>query len=46
MTLQTSVKVADLLASPGNYVGKTVRVDGVVQAVSATPTRRSTPGKR
>jgi len=33
---QTSVKVADLLAAPDSYAGKTVRVDGVVQAVCQT----------
>jgi hypothetical protein len=31
--LTISVKVADLLAEPGDYVGKTVRVDGTVRAV-------------
>ena len=30
---QNPVKVSDLLASPETYLGKTVRVDGVVQAV-------------
>ncbi len=30
---QTAVKVADLLAAPDTYLGKTVRVDGIVQAV-------------
>lgn len=34
--LRTSIKVADLLAEPESYVGKTVRVDGVVQAVCQT----------
>lgn len=33
VTLTTSVKVADLLAKPDDYVGKTVRVDGTVRAV-------------
>ena len=33
VTQETAVKVADLLATPDNYLGKTVRVDGVVQAV-------------
>jgi len=33
---QTSVKVADLLAAPDTYLGRTVRVDGVVQAVCQT----------
>jgi hypothetical protein len=36
VTLQTSVTVADLLKSPEDHVGKTVRVDGVVQAVCQT----------
>jgi len=31
--LQTAVKVADLLAAPDQYLGKTVRVDGTVKAV-------------
>jgi hypothetical protein len=31
--LTTSVKVADLLAAPNQYLGKTVRVDGTVRAV-------------
>lgn len=31
--LQTAVKVADLLAAPEQYLGKTVRVDGTVKAV-------------
>lgn len=36
VTQETAVKVADLLASPETYLGKTVRVDGVVQAVCQT----------
>ena len=31
--LTTSVKVADLLSKPADYMGKTVRVDGTVRAV-------------
>lgn len=31
--LATSVKVADLLATPADYIGKTVRVDGIVRGV-------------
>lgn len=31
--LTTTVKVADLLAQPDQFVGKTVRVDGIVRAV-------------
>ncbi len=33
VTQQSAVKVADLLASPETFLGKTVRVDGIVQAV-------------
>lgn len=33
VTQETAIKVADLLAAPERYLGKTVRVDGVVQAV-------------
>ena len=33
ITLQTATPVATLLASPKDYVGKTVRVDGVITAV-------------
>lgn len=36
VTQEKAVKVADLLAAPDDYVGKTVRVDGVVQAVCQT----------
>jgi hypothetical protein len=33
VTLEQSVTIAELLANPDTYVGKTVRVDGVVKAV-------------
>ncbi len=33
VTLKTATSVATLLASPKDYVGKTVRVDGVITAV-------------
>lgn len=36
VTQETAVKVVDLLANPETYLGKTVRVDGVVQAVCQT----------
>ena len=36
VTQEKAVKVADLLAAPDTYLGKTVRVDGVVQAVCQT----------
>lgn len=36
ITQPAAVKVAELLAAPDTYLGKTVRVDGIVQAVCQT----------
>ncbi|HSL20369.1 MAG TPA: DUF4920 domain-containing protein [Vicinamibacterales bacterium] len=36
VTLESSVKVADMLAAPDKYLGKKVRVDGVIRAVCQT----------
>jgi len=33
VTLETATPIADLLATPDAYLGKTIRIDGVVEAV-------------